>query len=365
VRVAWKTRLVIAFLITFIVPAYGESGFSYEHRTSNEPWSIHIAVVDPGAYRIEAVRAQGKGLGRETVSSLARRSGAFLAINGGFFRIGSEYDGEPVGVLKINQDWYSDPALPRAALGWTSDGKRVSMARLSMGWEVQVGGSTFKIDGINRERGAYQVVLYGDGFHQSTLTHGGGQELRVSSDGRVIGVETSGNAVIPDGGIVVSFGSRVADRVPAGCIGMKVSTSFNLSSPDRGDDLANWKDLDFIVGGTPLLIRDGQAVESYEVERVQKTFVEDRHPRTAVGIREDGSWVFVVVDGRRPGVSLGMSLDELTLLMRSLGCNHALNLDGGGSSTFYLSGQILNQPSDLTGERPVSDAIVVHRRHRE
>lgn len=364
-RVAWVPRLIIAFLIILATPVHGESGFSYEHRTSNEPWSIHIAVVDPGIYRIEAVRARGKGLGRETVSSLARRSGAFLAINGGFFRIGSEYDGEPVGVLKIKQDWYSDPALPRAALGWTSDGERVRMGRLSMRWEVQIGDSMFKIDGINRERGAYQVVLYGDGFHGSTLTHGGGQELQVSPDGRVIGVEMSGNAAIPDGGIVVSFGSRVADRVPAGCIGMKVSTSYNLSSPDGDDGLANWRELDFIVGGTPLLIRDGQQVESYEVERVQKTFVEDRHPRTAVGIREDGSWVFVVVDGRRPGFSLGMSLDELTLLMRSLGCIHALNLDGGGSSTFYLSGQIVNQPSDLTGERPVSDAILVRRRPRQ
>ncbi len=364
-RVAWKIRLFLIVLAALAVQARAEEGFSYEHRSSNEPWSIHVAVVDPTRFRIEAVRARDKGLGRETVSSLAHRSGAFLAVNSGFFRVGSEYDGEPVGVLKINDDWYSDPALPRAALGWSEDGRKVRIGRLSMRWEVKIGEENFKIDGINRERGAYQVVLYVDGFHESTLTHGGGRELLVSADGRVMEMVSEGNAAIPEGGMVISFGSRVATRTPPDCVGQQVSTSFRLSSPDEGGEPGRWKDLDYIVGGTPLLIRDGKIVDSYEVERVQESFVLNRHPRTAVGIRPDGFWVFVVVDGRRPGVSLGMSLAELTELMGSLGCVNAINLDGGGSSTFVLFGQVLNQPSDLTGERPVSDAILVRRRPRE
>jgi hypothetical protein len=319
-------------------------------------------VVDPARFQFEVVRARDKGLGRETVSSLVRRSGAILGVNGGFFRVGSEYDGEPVGVLKINDDWYSDPALPRAALGWTADGRQVRLGRLKMRWEVQIGKEKFKVDGINRERGAYQVVLYVSSFHDSTLTHGGGRELLVSSEGQVTGIETGGNARIPRGGMVISFGSRVASRAPTDCVGKSISTSYLLSSPDAEEEPGEWEDLDYIVGGTPLLIRNGQVVDNYDVERVQESFILKRHPRTAVGLRPDGSWVFVVVDGRRPGVSLGMSLSELTQLMTSLGCVDAINLDGGGSSTFVLFGQILNQPSDLTGERPVSDAILVRRR---
>lgn len=117
--------------------------------------------------------------------------------------------------------------------------------------------------------------------------------------------------------------------------------------------------MDYIVGGTPLLVKGGSPVQDPLAEKVRTSFVEERHPRTAVGIRNDGTWVFVVVDGRRPEVSVGMTLNELTGLMLDLGCRDALNLDGGGSSTFYLYGGVLNQPSDLAGERPVSDAIIV------
>ncbi|MEE8586404.1 MAG: phosphodiester glycosidase family protein [Acidobacteriota bacterium] len=53
-----------------------------------------------------------------------------------------------------------------------------------------------------------------------------------------------------------------------------------------------------------------------------------------------------------------MTLGELARFMRSLGCSQALNLDGGGSSTFYFEGQVRNSPSDFGKERPVSDAIV-------
>jgi exopolysaccharide biosynthesis protein len=69
----------------------------------------------------------------------------------------------------------------------------------------------------------------------------------------------------------------------------------------------------------------------------------------------------VVVDGRQPNHSVGMSLPELTDLARSLGLVDALNLDGGGSSTMVVKGEVVNRPSDPTGPRPVSDAIVVIR----
>ena len=68
---------------------------------------------------------------------------------------------------------------------------------------------------------------------------------------------------------------------------------------------------------------------------------------------------YVVVDGRQPGHSVGMSLPELTALSRRLGLVDALNLDGGGSTTMVVKGAVVNRPSDPLGPRPVSDAIVV------
>ena len=77
-----------------------------------------------------------------------------------------------------------------------------------------------------------------------------------------------------------------------------------------------------------------------------------------MGQREDGTLVFVVVDGRQPELSVGMSLPELAELLLGLGVSDAYNLDGGGATTMVIQGKIVNSISDRTGEQPVSDAIL-------
>lgn len=119
----------------------------------------------------------------------------------------------------------------------------------------------------------------------------------------------------------------------------------------------------------PLLIYEGEMLPLQE----NLGFVNDRHNRTAVGIRADGTVLLVVVDGRAP-MAAGMSLQELQQVMRWLGCRDALNLDGGGSATFYadLRGNhgVLNYPSDNgrfdhEGERTVSNAVLVVRKAKK
>ncbi len=70
----------------------------------------------------------------------------------------------------------------------------------------------------------------------------------------------------------------------------------------------------------------------------------------------------MAVDGRQPGVSVGMTLPGLAELLLEFGAVEAINLDGGGSTTMVVKGKIVNKPSDQTGERPVSDAILIYPR---
>jgi exopolysaccharide biosynthesis protein len=77
------------------------------------------------------------------------------------------------------------------------------------------------------------------------------------------------------------------------------------------------------------------------------------------GVRRDGTLLLVTVDGRRPGWSAGVTLSEGARVMRSLGARDALNLDGGGSTGMAVRGRRISLPSDPSGERRVSDAIVV------
>lgn len=116
-----------------------------------------------------------------------------------------------------------------------------------------------------------------------------------------------------------------------------------------------------VVGGFPLLLENGERVGDLGVG-ARPSFSAVRHPRTAVGVDETRRhmWI-VVVDGRQPGYSDGMTLPELASLLRALGATHAVNLDGGGSTVMILKGTRVSRPSDQEGERPVVNALAVVR----
>jgi hypothetical protein len=141
------------------------------------------------------------------------------------------------------------------------------------------------------------------------------------------------------------------DRVTAARQGPAYRTSFGSSAKE-------WGRAGDAVGGAGLLLLDGRAIDNWAEERITPGFDTARHPRTMIG--EDGGAIWLVtIDGRQPARSLGMNFAELQGLARRLGLRSALNLDGGGSTTMVVRGTVVNQPSDETGPRKVSDAIVV------
>ena len=113
-----------------------------------------------------------------------------------------------------------------------------------------------------------------------------------------------------------------------------------------------------ILSFGPALIENSSIAVS-EDEEVGKA--KASNPRTAVGIIDELHYVFVVSDGRTDE-SEGLSLYELAEFMESLGVTTAYNLDGGGSSTMYFNGRIVNNPT-TTGnsikEREVSDIVYI------
>lgn len=96
----------------------------------------------------------------------------------------------------------------------------------------------------------------------------------------------------------------------------------------------------------PILVRNGTATEIKDTSR---------HPRTAIGQLDDKRYVIVVAEGRLENAE-GLTLTELQNIFLNLGCKTAYNLDGGGSSTLYFKGKILNTPSDGK-ERAIADMI--------
>ncbi len=114
-----------------------------------------------------------------------------------------------------------------------------------------------------------------------------------------------------------------------------------------------------VVAGFPSLLADGQPVGDLQQED-RPEFASERHPRTAIGFDPTGVRIWIaVVDGRREGVSEGMSLPELADLFRALGVRNAINLDGGGSSVMVIRHEPVSRPSDPAGQRPVVNALVL------
>lgn len=112
----------------------------------------------------------------------------------------------------------------------------------------------------------------------------------------------------------------------------------------------------------PALVEDGAVVDGIERVEVDTNIgnhsIQGEQPRTAIGVIDDNHLVFVVVDGRSPGHSKGVTMTELAQIMIGLGATTAYNLDGGGSSTMYYDGRVVNTPSN-GGERGTSDILYV------
>jgi exopolysaccharide biosynthesis protein len=101
-------------------------------------------------------------------------------------------------------------------------------------------------------------------------------------------------------------------------------------------------------------------IDDVEVDtNVGNHSIQGEQPRTAVGIIDTNHLVFVVVDGRSPGYSAGVTMTGLAQIMLGLGATTAYNIDGGGSSTMYFNGDVVNNPLGKGEERGTSDILYI------
>lgn len=115
-----------------------------------------------------------------------------------------------------------------------------------------------------------------------------------------------------------------------------------------------------ILSSGPLMLKDGQACS---LSGTNRNFVNAKHPRSAVALTKEGKILLIVVDGRMKGKAEGINIPELTHMIRILGGEDALNLDGGGSSTLWSAALpdkgIANTPCG-SAERKVANSLCVY-----
>ncbi|SCL28485.1 Sporulation related domain-containing protein [Micromonospora pallida] len=383
----------------------GEDG----HPTTG-PWSVDVLVVDPRQFRgrLGSELATQIVPGRETTSSIAQRTGALAAVNGGFFVISPTGTGQPgpglagtdgdlAGISVVDGDLVSEAVNDRPALVVPTDsGTGATVRRLATRLSVRAGRVQHEVTGLNRRPGlivncggvgaAYPFTrpahdyTCGNDNELVAITpvfgpaapEGEGYQVTLDADGTVVAVrERLGGPVPADGSLLQGTGTGGQWLREHARPGQRLAVHDTVLDAERGTPVPLTAGTSVVNGG-PLLLRDGQVAldpvrDGFSPEDIgaadRGSFYNGwylrRNPRTAAGVTADGRIILLTVDGRRPGHSVGLSLPEVAQVMRSLGAVDALNLDGGGSTAMVVDGVLQGVPSDSTGERPDGDAIVV------
>lgn len=352
------------------------------------PWVVNVLEVAPGL----AAPALATQIvpGREPLTALAARSAAPAAVNGGYFVIGAANgtDGDLAGIYAQDGELVSEAVNGRTSLLLPQQGAaRVAALRTVLRLRAG-GGAERELDGLNRAPGLIRGCGGSGGDvpteqpkHDFTCTDPGevirfeavfgaatepgpGVEAVLDAQDRVIELrEPRGGPIPADGSVLAGTGDGAdwlrAHAIPATTITSQETVDGEHREPGRAAP--------GIINGGPRLLRGGAVDIPANAEGFH--YPEDpgflyrfglrRNPRTLAGVRRDGRLLLVTIDGRAPGHSVGASFEESARVLRALGAREGVNLDGGGSTAMTVGPTLLTRPSDLTGERPIGDAIVL------
>ncbi|MDQ0111199.1 phosphodiester glycosidase family protein [Paenibacillus harenae] len=170
-----------------------------------------------------------------------------------------------------------------------------------------------------------------------------------------------------DDGVIIRNGTVYRDE-PAR-IGLGLFEDGTIGSYDETEVSSSSLLADGVVNTLsfgPVLIQDGMIADDLSSVKIDTNFgnrsIQGANPRTGIGMIAPNHYVFVVVDGRKTSYSKGMTLDQFAQVFADLGATEAYNLDGGGSSTMYFMGRVVNNPQGKNKERGVSDILYIAER---
>lgn len=163
---------------------------------------------------------------------------------------------------------------------------------------------------------------------------------------------TPSNVVISDGKIAYPTDSTKLDEKMDGVVSIDKDGNLKVGTKESPNELIA-RGVTEAVSSDPYLIKDGH-------DRIESgTNMVGAQPRTVIGQRADKTIIFLVIDGRHGFMKMGATLVEAQQLMKQLQAVNAVCMDGGGSSTMYYNGELINKPSTATGERAVPDVFYV------
>ncbi len=360
-----------------------EAGLSYTNvKVAREPWSIHVLKIDRSQKDLTFASAHAgtKVLGvsfiRDQAAALPRDLGrAIAAVNGDFYmRDNPSYAGDPRGLQIVNGELTSSPDT---VCVWFDPEGNPHLDEVKNIFHITWPDGRKTPFALNQQRAGppllppNMAVLFTPTYGVSTKVRAS-RDLILEKDGsspwlplqvgqtyraRVREILTNGNTRLAPDTMVLSLAPQMVtdlSNLAPGSV-LQISTA---TAPDL-------KGVKVAMGGGPTVVKDGKPAFTAltappEVARdwSQRSKYE-RHPRTAIGWSPTHFYL-VIVDGRQPGLSVGMKLAELANFFVNLGCTDAMNLDGGKSAQMWMNGLIMNSPCQ--GEDTVASSLLVVRK---
>ncbi len=364
-------------------------GIDYQAFTISGPNNLFVTRMDRNNLdcTIDSMVGQGRLTGgTETVRNMAERHEDAIGYWGQSW--GMRYD----VVAAINGDFYSGgvPVSGQISTGWYA--RRFSDFTGGSGFAWQLDRDIFigecvrhvasrqkavyvateqdqNINGVNKSRGAGELILYTHHYNVTTGTDDTGAEVLVrmsrptmvlptpaGASGTVVDVRRdAGSTVIPFDHVVLSAqGGAAAVMLANVNVGdeLLISQEITHYRHDCSTSLGwDWTKTYASIGGSYHFLAQGV------VQTFSDPGATQRHPRTAIAYNEDFIY-FVVVDGRA-AQSIGMNMTTLgNFCLNHLDAIEGINQDGGGSSTMWINGEVVNDPSDGS-ERPVSNGMMM------
>lgn len=340
-----------------------ETNVFYSDQSGVGNQSEYFVEYTPNTDLVPTV-VNGDIYGKLTASSMAQSmldSGDYptMLINSDFFAINT---GIPLSHQVVDGVLTVMDANGMDAIGFNEDGTAF-ISYLTMGVEVRKEDVSVSMGAVNKLRQPYAIYMFTDKFSDTTKATTQGVNVVIGS---VTGKLSPGStiegiveSVTEDEGAVAIGKDKLvlsADiNAPAEQVEMlrqfAVGDKVDITVSAEGD--VRWNDAKHILGAW-----GGRIVRNSEIVDVDEAAA----PRTAFGIKEDGTLIFYALDGRKTGHSYGARLKTLAKRMLELGCVDAVNLDGGGSTTIgaiYPGGgsfSVINKPSD-GAERKVATFI--------
>jgi hypothetical protein len=367
----FRKALICALIGLTIVPAATARpvqimpGVTYDHRlewTARGPVSLYVITAPRpgGLYSLTPLLSNDTITGRETVSSMERRVSTQMTtvgVNGDFFNWNG---GWPSGLLMQGGVVEHHPADRRSAVGIDTAGNlHVDRVPWSANWKG-FSSLTYPISAVNEPPRPDSTALFTPVWGAATPPVEGVAAVLEpfppatpfrDLTANVASIVPGGSVTIPrDGAVLVGRGTAGESVQNDAPVGGQLTVRLGLR--------ADWSSVTDAVGGGPALVREGKPIFNAG-EALTSAQLVGRDPRTGIGQRADGKIVIVAADGRRRGWSVGLSNWELALTLIRYGCVNGFALDSGGSTTVAFDGQLLNRPSDATGQRAVGEALVV------